>query len=95
MIEPNDWRITNQENYLRGVTLTRRLYRQNAKNLQWDHDHCNFCFATFSLLQQEGALREGYCTLDDYHWICLDCFEDFKELFEWKTIDSTKLDNGA
>jgi len=92
MIEKDDWRLNNQEKYLVGVILVRRLYRQNPYNPEWDHDHCEFCWAKFSLDNRiEDALRSGYATTDDYHWICQTCFEDFKEMFKWKVIDSPEV----
>ena len=77
-----DWRLQGQENYLKGVKLIARVY--NAVK-GWDHDHCEFCGAKFS--NNEGDLHQGYSTVDSYHWICKDCFNDFKDQFEW-TIDS-------
>jgi len=29
-------------------------------------------------------LTEGYCTEDEYRWVCGTCFEDFRERFEWR-----------
>ncbi|MCU0415008.1 MAG: hypothetical protein MUE91_11515 [Ignavibacteriaceae bacterium] len=92
MIEKDDWRLNNQEKYLVGVTLVRRLYRQNPYNPEWDHDHCEFCLAKFSLdTRIKDALLSGYATTDDYRWICQTCFEDFKEMFKWKVIDSPEV----
>ena len=37
-----------------------------------------------------AILTEGYTTTDEhsqgaeYHWVCLRCFEDFKERFRWE-----------
>jgi len=88
MIEKDDGRLHGQENYLKGVTLVFRSYRQNADNPLWDHDHCEFCGAKSSLdTRIEDALRSGYATTDDYSWICQTCFEDFKEMFKWEVID--------
>lgn len=25
--------------------------------------------------------REAYTTEDEYHWVCKECFDDFKEMF--------------
>ena len=33
------------------------------------------------------ALCEGYCTEDQYHWVCKDCFEDFKKQFQWNVAE--------
>ncbi len=76
----DDWRIRNQENYLIGVWLTKKKYSKWSDS--WEHDHCEFCSATISEL--ENDLNEGYATDDDYHWICETCYQDFKERFQWK-----------
>ena len=84
MIDKNDWRLTNQGNYLQGKSFSWKkyfLYRNG-----WDHDHCEFCFKTFSLLDNPEHLSEGYVSKDNYYWICKDCFDDFKELFKLKII---------
>jgi hypothetical protein len=32
------------------------------------------------------VLHEGYCTLDEYYWICASCFCDFHERFGWRVV---------
>ena len=86
MVEENDWRLLSGQEHLRGVTLVHRPYRQYEKNENWLHDHCSFCWATFSLGEDPEYLKEGYATLDDYYWICPKCFEDFKKMFVWKLV---------
>jgi len=83
VVDPSDWRLTNQMKFLRGVALVRRPYRRYAKNPDWDHDHCAFCWAKFMEGNDPECLHEGYATPDDYHWICVECFADFREMFEW------------
>jgi hypothetical protein len=95
MTDKKDWRLNNQEKYLKGITLVRRSYRQYAKNPNWDHDHCDFCWGKFSLKECEDSIREGYATVDDYYWICPTCFEDFKDMFNWKVIDAPTSENVA
>lgn len=68
----SDWRITNQKNYLDNVTLLKTVY-----NLE-THDHCAFCWEEF----KKGDI--GYCTEDEYHWICKQCFDDLNNEFKWK-----------
>jgi hypothetical protein len=84
MREENDWRLTNQQSYLKGVTLIWRKYRRYSDT--WDHDHCEFCWEKFMDIGDPEVLREGYATEDDYRWICEQCFEDFKDIFNWKII---------
>lgn len=77
-----DWRNTGQEDYLMGVKLFLKKYTTYREG--WDHDHCEFCMAKFSVLIAD-CFTEGYATEDDYRWICKQCFEDFKEHFKWET----------
>jgi len=78
----NDWRLLDQDTYLTSVPLERRTYHRESED--WNHDHCEFCNATFS--EFPGDLHVGYTTLDSYYWICDKCFNDFKDLFRWKVI---------
>jgi hypothetical protein len=82
-----DWRLTNQEKYLYGKILLYKRYTRYKKNPKWDHDHCSFCWATFMEESNPNVLHEGYCTEDEYHWICKKCFLDFKEQFNWIVKD--------
>jgi hypothetical protein len=90
MIEKDDWRIRCQANYLTGIKLKYGPYR--LKSREWDHDHCEFCWAKFIDRNdwQTGGyeipkdyLTEGYHSEDQHWWICPRCFEDFREMFGW------------
>jgi len=87
MANKDDWRILNQEEYLMGVELKLRAYRQNPKNPKWDHDHCEFCNAKFMVGGAHETLSEGFTTWDDYRWICTSCFQDFKHRFCWVIVE--------
>ena len=80
----SDWRLTNQEGYLRGVALVWRSYAPTSRNN--DHEHCEFCFAKFMLGNEPDTLQEGYATLDGYRWICKQCFNDFAAMFAWQVV---------
>jgi hypothetical protein len=82
MREEDDWRLQGQEEYLKGIRLFRKKYTRHSES--WDHDHCEFCWAKFSEEDYAEALHEGYATEDDYRWVCEQCFEDFKDLFDWR-----------
>lgn len=84
MVEINDWRLQGQEKYLAGKKLMKVRYFRWSKT--WDHDHCDFCWATFS--EYEIDLHEGYVTEDKHTWICPECYKDFKEMFDWVLIES-------
>lgn len=57
------------ESYLRGDRC-RELW----------HRHCDFCTKEITTDADETC----YCTEDGSDWICSECFEDFKQKFEWK-----------
>ena len=84
MSDASDWRLTNQERYLRGVALVWRTYASASP--QTDHDHCEFCFAKFMRGNEPDTLQDGYATVDGYRWICKQCFSDFSELFAWQVV---------
>ena len=72
-----DWRLTNQMNYLFGKRLKKQAFHITRD--EWDHEHCAFCSEKI-----DESTGEAYSTTDNYHWICKECFEDFKELFKWE-----------
>jgi hypothetical protein len=78
-INMNDWRLRGQERYLKGVFLFWATYSPYREG--WDHDHCSFCWRKFAI--DGGDFTEGYMTKDRYHWICKECFLDFKYKFGW------------
>ena len=77
MNEQNDWRIMNQVAYLYHKKLKQIPYIPYNKH--WTHDHCSFCREII-----DTSTKDAYCTLDEYHWICQNCFEDFREMFQWE-----------
>ncbi len=81
----DDWRRLGQEEYLKGVKLYYKKYK--AYSEKWDHDHCEFCWEKFS--EKGEGLKSGYTTADNYYWICDQCYNDFKEEFEWE-IDNNE-----
>lgn len=83
MRDGEDWRLTNQEAYLKGAVLVKAQYAAGSD--RWDHDHCEFCWAKFS--GADGDLRQGYRTKDGSRWICETCYEDFKEKFHFRLED--------
>jgi hypothetical protein len=83
MVEENDWRLTNQVNYLMGVSLVHRHYEPATGN---DHDHCSFCWAKFMAADHPDILHAGYATTNGSDWICDQCFHDFRARFQWQLI---------
>ncbi len=79
-IQNDDWRRQGQERFLSGVKLIASVYQPYRQG--WEHDHCEFCGAKFSIMGKND-MKQGYRTEDGYHWICNQCFNDFKDEFEW------------
>ncbi len=85
MIDKNDWRLLRgQINYLQGVDLVFHSYIPQSKNN--DHDHCAFCMQKFSQPSQYG-----YSTINNYTWICPQCFQDFRDMFHWNVISKNQF----
>ena len=84
-MENNDWRITNQKNYLMNV----KVIRVDTSCLSSDHEHCVFCWDKFS--KNKNSLINLYSTIDLKHWICEKCFDDFKKEFNWHVINADNI----
>jgi hypothetical protein len=78
-VPDDDWRRLGQEKHLKNKALDFGKYTPPRPD--WDHDHCEYCNAKFSLFP--GDLTEGYSADDKYYWVCAECFADFKDEFEW------------
>ncbi len=83
----DDLRLCGQERFLMRKTLYKiRFIKLSDK---WDHEHCEFCWARFSDYKED--LHEGYCTepsnSSTAHWICPECYNDFKSDFQWKLCE--------
>jgi hypothetical protein len=97
----DDWRLRDQADYLQKARL--RFLRYNKLSEEWDHDHCVFCWAKImddqDPLAPPDSLHEGYATsadrqlMEDYYWICVPCFDDFKEQFEWHVQEGSPFEN--
>lgn len=94
MVEKNDWRLRGQERWLSGVRLFLGNFLQHTE--EFDHAHCEFCWAKFMDPEYRSKLgyetpddiqTEGYHTEDENRWVCKVCFDDFREMFDWVTVD--------
>ncbi|MCC8042454.1 MAG: hypothetical protein LIO69_02890 [Oscillospiraceae bacterium] len=77
-----DWRLNGQHKYLNNIKL-KHIEFQN-KSVASDHEHCEFCMDKFG--SEKGMLKKGYCTENEYHWICEKCYNDFKDYFNWTIV---------
>jgi hypothetical protein len=83
-----DWRLTDQDTYLVGRPMRRATWWPIRDG--WDHDHCAFCWAEISEDTTGHAdYNDGWVTDDDSQsWVCVECFEDFREQFTWTVVPS-------
>ncbi|MBP3391953.1 MAG: hypothetical protein J6L76_04115 [Clostridia bacterium] len=51
------------------------------------HEHCTFCWEK-ALTDKECIF---YCNGDMQHWVCEECFHDFKEKFNWEEKSAEDL----
>ncbi len=86
----SDWRLTNQEKYLKGVALRMSRFKVRAGRPDWDHEHCEFCWAKIVEEKRKQAgddlLIEAYATEDGARWVCPQCFSDFRGMFQWTVV---------
>jgi hypothetical protein len=82
--EQEDWRLSNGGDFLNDLAFSKQAYTRYRED--WDHDHCELCFAEFvePPSVEEGVLFKGYCTNDRYRWVCEGCFNDFKTHYRWQ-----------
>lgn len=74
----NDWRLVNQENYLKDKLVTKANFNETES---CDHVHCAFCWEKIG--KGLDMVHSGYRVVDGPWWICDTCFHDFKESFGW------------
>jgi hypothetical protein len=84
MVPEDDWRRNGQEEYLQGAVFVWRPF--HAVSAEWDHDHCEFCWAKCMVSDSPGTLPEGWATpyngrSDAFRWVCPSCFDDFGDEF--------------
>lgn len=74
-----DWRLTGQDKYMKNIELKLVKPDEIKKRSSLWHEHCEFCIETIDNTYKEPC----YCSMDDYRWICMQCFNDFKDIFNW------------
>jgi len=76
----DDWRLQGQ-NQLHAEVLHFAPYKPQRRGSE--HDCCQFCWKRFKSKPQHNFLHEGFVTRDR-RWICENCYEDFKDIFDWR-----------
>ena len=89
MVKKNDdWRILAYKGFMDGQKFEKLDFVSSDKN---DHEHCEFCYAKITDLENlsEKVEKSGYVYKDleknRSHWLCQECFNDFKERFNFKS----------
>ena len=77
----DDWRLTGQDAYMRKVNLRKIANSELRKKDETWHEHCEFCMCKIT----KDFSDDCYSTEDEYRWVCLKCYSDFKEIFDWRT----------
>lgn len=78
----DDWRLTGQEDYMLFAKLKEVIpsnYINTLDNPEYFHEHCEFCMTK----PEDNKEQKFYCTLDNYRWICEECYNDFKDKFKF------------
>jgi hypothetical protein len=90
-----DGGLDESDRQFEGAYLLWKSYEQVSD--VWDHDHCVYCWATFSLVIPE-SLTEGWAIQDDprhrdaYNWICGDCIDARRELIDYTFLNTRQRD---
>ncbi len=75
----NNWHLTNQMNYLYQKNLIKGTFKLIVKAGSMN--------IVLFVLKKMIIPTLAYSTEDRYHWICPECFDDFKTMFEWRIIE--------
>lgn len=69
------------QSFMRNATLRSDSFTPTK---DCDHEHCVMCGAKFSASPCD--LHHGYVTLDNQHWLCPACLNDFRTEYRWTVL---------
>lgn len=72
--------------FLKGITLEWKKYKQDSP--QWDHEHCEFCGGKFMEEVDGKIFNAGWTDETENHWICSGCFDEKKDTYQFKVLES-------
>lgn len=75
--------LEEAENYVKASNTGKEYLTEDKFQLFW-HEHCTFCWEKF----MTDLDIEGFCSDDYAIWICKNCFEDFKEKFNFTLTEN-------
>lgn len=78
--------LRSAKNHVKTFPKTKEYLEGEKIQLFW-HEHCEFCWEK-AMTNMEC---EFYCTKDMKHWICQECFNDFKDKFGWIVKSADEL----
>ena len=71
----------DRKEYLHHIKLCRKLFSFKDN----EHYHCELCWARFS--KNNSDLHLGYFDNISKSIICTECYDNFKDLFDWKVVE--------
>lgn len=87
MIEKDDWRLLNNVEYLKGLSINPTDGEELAKHMP-HLKKCIFCWNKVN-----GKSYQAWFIPEDMSCcICEECYNDFKEMFKWRRLDGWDID---
>jgi|GEM_PF-2911692 len=84
MSDKKDKHIHEPAANLNGLTWVYGLNHRFAPNPHWSNEHCAVCRDEFKIGHPKNKDHEGYTSLGGHHWICVQCYEGYKEKCGWR-----------
>jgi len=79
----NDWRLRGQEEYMLGL----KFKQMNFTGVKL-HAHCEFCWHKF--MEEPNGIEDcsnrGFFCQEKKYWVCEECFQEFRNMFDWEVI---------
>lgn len=82
ILQSDDWRLAGKECYLFDelVEVNPTDYINSFENPEMFHEHCIFCWDKV----EESKDDKYYRVLDNSYWICENCYNDLKDILQFK-----------
>ena len=71
--------------YEYAIIEIRVLLESKGYEVDWDEDESLLYidWENASIPKEENKDKKHYCTLDNYHWICNECYNEFEKMFKF------------
>lgn len=89
MVEKKDWRLLNDVWHLKGQSINPTDSEELHIHMP-QLKHCAFCWC--EMKDTFPHHTRWYLPLDRSCCICEACFQDFKEMFDWKLLDGWDIE---